>query len=503
MEEKVLFGLYEGSITPDKSVNLDGQFYERVSEGVESEVKATALAIKVGDEQGILVSCDLMEMAEGLVDAIREVVDGYNGLDASKIMLHSTHTHCSVGYAGGLRVKTKVPYGLHVLKEFTGDMKYLEMKAEHEAEMGYQEGRAFLVEKISNIIKMAWDDLHEGYYKFAFGRVAVGMNRRVVFDDGTAEMWGDTSVASFKEMEDGTDNGMEMMYIYNGDRKLEALLLNPACPAQVMEQRSVISSDYWGKVRILLKQQFGEDFKVIGVSAPAGDLCPRDLTRWVDPETPILDPNVKRPNHLSRRADPSMYDVAGTWRIAKRIVNEVNLITEETEGEPLLDKAEFKHEVTQLGLPYRKVTKSEYKEAVKAVENFVRTATSKNINFEDTAALHVYGGIMARYINQQQIDIYPAEVHVGRFGDAAFASSPFELFQNYGCQIRCRSVAPQVFQFQMTDGYLGYLPTEKAEKGGHYSAYVSSGHIGHEGGEQLVKYTVEEIRKLFPEYVPQ
>ena len=43
----------------------------------------------------------------------------------------------------------------------------------------------------------------------------------------------------------------------------------------------------------------------------------------------------------------------------------------------------------------------------------------------------------------------------------------------------------------------GYLPTKKAEKGGHYSAYVSSGYAGHEGGNLLVRETLAEINKMF------
>jgi len=40
-----------------------------------------------------------------------------------------------------------------------------------------------------------------------------------------------------------------------------------------------------------------------------------------------------------------------------------------------------------------------------------------------------------------------------------------------------------------------YLPAEEAEKYGHHSAYVSSGRVGHEGGDFLVRKTVEEINK--------
>ena len=43
------------------------------------------------------------------------------------------------------------------------------------------------------------------------------------------------------------------------------------------------------------------------------------------------------------------------------------------------------------------------------------------------------------------------------------------------------------------------MPTEKAEKGGHYSAFLASGLVGHAGGEQLVRETLKNINKLFAE----
>lgn len=95
--------------------------------------------------------------------------------------------------------------------------------------------------------------------------------------------------------------------------------------------------------------------------------------------------------------------------------------------------------------------------------------------------------------------MYPIEVHVLKLGDLAFATNPFELFLNYGNQMRARSKARQTFLIQQCCGAYGYLPTEKAEKGSHYSAFVSSGTTGHEGGDILVRTTVEEINKMFKE----
>ena len=77
------------------------------------------------------------------------------------------------------------------------------------------------------------------------------------------------------------------------------------------------------------------------------------------------------------------------------------------------------------------------------------------------------------------------------------ATNPFELFLDYGNQIKARSAAEQTFLVQLANGAEGYLPTAKAEVHGHYSAFISSGKVGHAGGEQLVRQTLQEIRDMF------
>ena len=104
---------------------------------------------------------------------------------------------------------------------------------------------------------------------------------------------------------------------------------------------------------------------------------------------------------------------------------------------------------------------------------------------------------MARFEDQETKNIDEIEVHIIRLGNIAFATNPYELFLDYGNQMRARSKAKQTFLIQLCCGSKGYLPTEKAEKGSHYSAYVSSGVTGHVGGDMLVRKTVTEINKMF------
>lgn len=59
-------------------------------------------------------------------------------------------------------------------------------------------------------------------------------------------------------MEDGNDSGIELLYVFDGNKKLSGIVANIACAVQVLEQRSFISSDYRGRTKVLLREKFGE-----------------------------------------------------------------------------------------------------------------------------------------------------------------------------------------------------------------------------------------------------
>ena len=134
--------------------------------------------------------------------------------------------------------------------------------------------------------------------------------------------------------------------------------------------------------------------------------------------------------------------------------------------------------------------------AKKAVAEYLNNKPG-DVDFNDAAALQVHLGILKRIELQDKMDIVETEVHIMRLGTIAIATSPFELFLDFGNQIKARSNAEQTFLIQLACGTEGYLPTEKAEKGGHYSASVSSGCAGHAGGDLLVRKTLSEINNLF------
>ena len=492
--DKYLIGWSEKDITPDKKISLCGQFYERVSQYVETPLTVTAMAIASGDEHVIFCSCDLVAVSGELLGIIRNrIAESCPEINTDAVIVSATHTHTSYDYK--IRGGESVTDSLGRLREYLPEgVNYIDRVSLPDDVMTAEDSADLIIEKISEVCIEAYKNMKPASFANEFGRAAVGMCRRACYDDGSAKMWGDTNTVNFTQLESGCDTGIELLYTFDENDKLTGIVANIACPAQVLEQRSYVSSDYWGKVKILLREVFGEGIFLLALGGAGGDQCPRDLVRWVEPETPIDDPNVKHENVTVRRADPSMYDIKGTWKIGKRVTNEIVDVYDEIESKT--SEGALVHKKLTLSLPLRRVTASERDAAERAIREFFNEHTG-DINYLDTAEMHVHAGTLDRYEYQKTHNLCEAEVHIVRIGDIVFATNPYELFLDYGNQIRALSKASQTFLVQLCCGADGYLPTKKAEEGSHYSAYVSSGTVGHIGGELLVRSTVDEINKLF------
>ena len=504
----IKIGWSEISITPDKKVSLVGQFAERISQYVEKPLMATALVLDSGDDCAILCSCDLVSVGWNLVLAVRQRLTQMGAeFDVSKIILSAIHTHTGPGHNPTRRVDIENPdlggkVGFDVLRDLLVSylkpgQKYIEKEniSANPDIATAQEVFDLLVDRLSTVIMAAWNNRKAGSFANAFGRVAVGMCRRAVYSDGSAQMWGDTNKAVFAQLEGGNDSGLELIYVFDENKKLTGIVANLACPAQCVQHRLFVSPDFWGDVKVRLRKHFGEDLFVLPQCSAAGDQCPVDLIRWVEPESDINDPNCKRTDPPKRKADPSMFDLAGMYRVGRRIANEIIQVWEDGLDEAQTDVV-FEHRVVDIPLPLRRATLTDVVTAKRAIRDYIQDKEC-DIDYNDVAHMQIHLGILQRFAMQDKLDNITVESHFIRLGTVAIATNPFELFLDYGNQIKARSVCEQTFLIQLANGADGYLPTAKAESGGHYSAFLSSGQVGHVGGEMLVRQTLDQIRDLF------
>ncbi len=186
--------------------------------------------------------------------------------------------------------------------------------------------------------------------------------------------------------------------------------------------------------------------------------------------------------------------------IARRIVRAVDDAYEAVKNDRHTD-VPLIHKIDTIQLPMRLVTEAEYIEAKAAVEK-----ATANIEQNSEAAVWEYPRkkwyeMTVNRFNRQRTEpkpTYVMELHILRIGDVAICTNSFELFTDYGIRMKARSKAVQTFVVQLV-GPGTYLPTEKAIRGGHYSAVVHSSLVGPEGGNVLVNRTVNIINSLWTE----
>lgn len=444
------------SITPQQPIALAGQMHTRISRTVDSPCTATALALESRDgnnvlDQAVLVSCDLVAIDTAVLSQVRNQVKGrVPGLDVQKIILSATHTHTAP-------VMTEGDY--EIPKD--GVMQPAE----------YAE---FLATQVADTVAKAWESRRPGRVGWGLGHAVVAQNRRSIYADGRAQMYGPTARADFRGIEGGEDQGVEVLFFWDGDGKLFATAVNVACPAQEVEGGSAVNADFWHEIRESLRARHGKDLLVLGWTGAAGDQSPHLMYR--------------------QRAEERMRALRGLTRLqelSRRIVAAWDEAYEGARKEQHPD-AVLAHKVATIDLPMRKVSESEAAEARSKVE-----ALSKDPRNRRLVVWH--GDVVKRFERQQSGHDNPfrMELHVIRLGDVAIATNVFELFTEYGIQMKARSRALQTFLIQLA-GPGTYLPTARAVRGGGYSAIVESDVVSPEGGQVLVDRTVELINSLWP-----
>ena len=490
MNKSLLIGWSEKDITPDslgKKIPLYGQYYARIATGIHSRLKITACAVSKGDEYFINVGMDTTSCPRQLVDLVRsEVAKKIADFDSKKLFLNAIHTHSAPSLAFNAKLAG------------VGAIAWADAEKDPEI-LSPDEFAAFAVPIIVDAIVEAWNNRKAGGIANTFGYARIGHCRRAVYSDGTAEMYGDTTRPDFIGMEAGEDSGIEMLFTFDENGKKTGMFLNVACPSQNMESTYVVSSDFAGATRELLKKDFGEDFHTLYQISPAGCQSPRDLVRHYTTE-------------------PDFWHEDGVVELSNRLRTAVTTAPiGKIEYDPVLISRNV-----EVSLPRRRVSYADFKAAEAELARLVaimphdeafeafcaETHANEKLNGPGPydSKLHHFvliknaQAVINRYNNQDESPDFLFDMNVIRLGNIAMANNPFELYLYYGQNIKARSHAFQTFLVQLSGNgnfHAGYLPSPDAEKFGGYGGLVINGQVGSDGGFKLADRTVEEINALF------
>jgi len=344
----------------------------------------------------------------------------------------------------------------------------------------------FLLNRLKEAVVQAWKNRRPGGLSWALSHAVVGHNRRVVYRDGAAKMYGGTDTDQFDVLEGPTDHGIELLYTWDEQSKLTGIVINVACPSQVVENSLYLSADYWDEARKQIAKRFGTGVAILPLCGAAGDQSPRDL------------PRRGRSVNERCRGEPDMYDEDGLRELGIRIADAVEKKFE-TARQRIVTDAVLRHVVKEIQLPLQRVTEEETAQARKEFDAVLTRwkAEKKPVDASLFFALWESVSVMRRWEEQRQNPNFAAELHVMRIGDIALATNPFELFTDYGFQIKARSQAHQTFLVQIACDYGLYLPTARAIRGRGFSAQVGTVIVGPDGGKMLVEQTVEMVNALW------
>lgn len=453
-------GSAEVEITPPGPVALAGQFYTRISKKVETPLVAAAVALESRDgekvlDQAVMITCDLVAIRDGLQDRFRQrLAPRVPGFDVRKAFLSATHTHTAP-------VTVQDAFRYEIPKDgVVQPDEYVE----------------FLVGRLADVAARAWEARKPGAVSWTLGHAVVGRNRRPVYADGTAKMYGPSGVATFRGIEGYEDHSVNALFFWDADRKPLAVAVNVACPAQDVENRYAVNADYWHEVRLRLREQLAPDLVVLGWIGPAGDQSPR----------PMYD----------QKAEARMRELRGlttTQELGRRVAAAV-LETLDVARKDVRADVPLVHRVQDLPLQRRVISEAEYQAARAAHEKWTK---KEKLTGAEKVHMNREKDVIDRYEKTDTLPPYAIELHALRLGDVAVATNPFELFLDYGVQMKGRSPATQTFLVQLACNSGGYLPTRKAITAGSYSATAHSNVVGPEGGQVLVDKTVEALQALW------
>ena len=374
-------------------------------------------------------------------------------LDVQKILISATHTHTAPALTDAEETDLH-PY------DFLGSWAY-RIPEDQAGVMHPREYLEFLAQRITDTIVHAWRAREAGGVSFSLGHVMIAHNRRAVYFDGSARMYGSTSDPEFSHIEGVSDHSVDVLFFWRGSGQLEGLAINIYCPTQEVEGEKYLSADFWYDARKLLRERFHAELFVLPLVGASGDQSPHLL--W----SKRAEAAMRQRRNLNTRKE-----------IARRIVRAVDNVVEIARSDIRSDLP-FQHRVENVPLPVWQVSDERYAQSLSVYE--AGKDRTDELSSPDYIKWRVSRTMVTRYAYQKEHPDYTAELHFLRLGDLALATNPFKLFTDYGVRIKSRSPAVQTAVVQLTSDCGAYLPTERAVQGGGYSARIDDGVVGPDG----------------------
>lgn len=114
-KERVSMGILQAGtgrqvITPGLGCHLVGHFEDRVADFIHDDLYVKAIALRSGDVTLGLITCDLIDIPVGVVEAAKAAIQARTGVPPAQVLISCTHTHTAPSAVGALGTPTDEVY---------------------------------------------------------------------------------------------------------------------------------------------------------------------------------------------------------------------------------------------------------------------------------------------------------------------------------------------------------------------------------------------------------
>ena len=422
--------------TPEPGLSLAGQMHHRVGEQALDPLMAVA-AFFGGDEGAVaLVSVDICVLGNEFARETASLFSRETGLPEESLLIHATHTHAAPAVTPLLEAEPDP---------------------------------AFRDRVQSAILSAACTAVRSSRPAEVFSGTASldgpGFNRRGMFADGTSRMYGHSQSPGYVGLEGPRDPALPVIWAKDETGNIAGMVIGFSTHPTSLEAIWAYSADIPGAVRRWIQDHVGWPIPVVYMTGPAGNTSPMLLDPWDERRPFSGDDGLARCGC-----------VIGNAALSKALG---------TESKPIGCPA-VRCRTERLQIPIRPwpgpgdpTWPHPWDSAAAAYYEISRTDWDRRTREENPVEVRV---------------------HAVRIGDTAICTSPAELFVEHGLAIRKDSPARTTLLAELTDGYVGYMPTRLAfDRGGYETWPAPSSQLIPDAGDLVVRSTVRMLRQLWDE----
>ena len=276
-----------------------------------------------------------------------------------------------------------------------------------------------------------------------------------MYSDGTSAMHGSADRAGFIGTEGTRDPTLSVLFFRNSEDKITGVVTNFGTHPNCVENGLFYSADLPGEVRRLLKAMLGRDMGFVYLTGAAGNVSPI-----------IHEPGV---------TDQPWMGEEGLGRAGLYMAGEIGKVIAQAIEPVDSPDLTVRHSALQIPMrPYPKKGERCYPD------------------FWTDESRAYYEGMEADWPRKMREES-PVEVRINviRIGDTAICTNPAELFSDFALRMREVSPARVTLISQLTDGYVGYVPTPEAFTRGGYETWPSgTSKLVPEAGDAIADETI-------------